>query len=386
MRVTLKKPLARHLKSGHPWVWNDAVSVPSGVNTGDVVDVVERDGTFIARGLYDARSPLAVRVATLDPDELVDGAFVRGHVAEALRARRGVIDAREVTGFRWLNGEGDRLPGVVVDVYGPVAVVRLDGEAVRVWRDDVVAAVVEEGRGLGVAHVYERARRGHGEVLFGAPPPVSVEIIEHGARFAVDVVRGQKTGFFLDQRENRRLVRDCAAGLSVLNLFCYTGGFSVQAARGGAERVVSVDVAAEAVAAARDNFALNGLDPARHGFEAADCFDFLEGARARGERFGMVIVDPPSFAPSERSRDAALKAYRKLNALALSVVEDEGLFVSASCSSHVTQDAFLEMLRDASTEVRRPLRVLEVRGQPGDHPTTPAFKEGRYLKCVLART
>ncbi|MDP2341948.1 MAG: class I SAM-dependent rRNA methyltransferase [Deltaproteobacteria bacterium] len=389
-RVTLKKPLTRHLQNGHPWLWADAIDVPRGTATGTVVDVVERDGTFIARGLYDARSPIALRVATLDPDETVDRKFIARRIAEALRARRGVIDPKEVTGFRWMNGEGDRLPGVVVDVYGPgvgasVAVLRLDGDAVRSWRDDVVAALVEQGRGIGVTHVYERARGAQGTELHGGPPPSPIEIREHGARFAVDVVHGQKTGFFLDQRENRRAIRRISRGLTVANLFAYTGGFSVQAALGGARHVTSVDIAKEAVAAARANFTLNGIDPEQHAFAAVDVFDFLEQARSEKRKFDLVIVDPPSFAPSERTKDAALKAYRKLNALALDVVAEDGLLASASCSSHIALDPFLDMLRDAAVDAGRPLRVLEVHGQPADHPTSPAFREGRYLKFVLLR-
>ncbi|HEX9101528.1 MAG TPA: class I SAM-dependent methyltransferase, partial [Polyangia bacterium] len=230
-----------------------------------------------------------MRVATLDPDQPLDGAFVSARVRSALRARRGVIDAATTDAFRWLNGEGDFLPGVVVDVYGPVAVVRLDGDAVRVWRDAVVAAVVDEGRALGVAHVLERSRGGRGELLHGGPPPSPVPVRENGVRFAVDVLHGQKTGFFLDQRENRRAIRPFAAGVDVVYLFGYTGGFSVHAALAGARRVTTVDVAAPALADARANFALNGLDPAAHGYDAEDAFDWLARAARARRRFGLVV-------------------------------------------------------------------------------------------------
>jgi 23S rRNA (cytosine1962-C5)-methyltransferase len=385
VRVRLKKALEQRVRAGHPWLYADALDVPRGLQTGAVVDVSTRDGRFLARALYDAHSPIAVRVYTLDAREAIDGALVRARVESALRARRGAFDAASTDAFRWLNGEGDLLPGVVVDLYGAVAVLRLDGEAVRVLRDDVVAAIVSAGRGIGVEHVYERSRGGRGEALHGGEPPSPVEIRELGVRFAVDVVHGQKTGFFLDQRENRRAIRPFAAGERVANLFGYTGGFSVHAALAGASEVVTVDSAAAALDDARTNFRLNGLDPARHAFAAEDAFTWLEHARAGGQRFGLVIVDPPSFAPSERSLDKALKAYRELNALALAVVEREGVLASASCSSHVSLDAFVEMLRDAADKARRPLRLLELRGQPADHPTLPAFPEGRYLKFVLAR-
>lgn len=397
--IRLAKPLERSIRRGHPWIYRDALrardlgltpegiggSARGGLRTGSAVDIIGSDGKFVARGLFDARSPIAVRVATLDRTEALDDAFVRRRIQSALRARRGAFDAATTDAFRWVNGEGDFLPGVVVDVYASVAVVRFDGDAVRAWRDAVTAAVVAEGRALGVTHVLERSRGGRGEPLHGGAPPSPVEIRENGVRFAVDVVHGQKTGFFLDQRENRRAIRPFAAGVDVVNLFSYTGGFSVHAALGGARRVTSVDVAAAALTDARNNFALNGIDPERHRFDAEDAFDWLERARADKRRYGLVITDPPSFAPSEKALQKALVAYRDLHARALALVDEGGVFCAASCSSHVTMDAFVGTLMDAADKTRRPLRLLELRGQPADHPTPPAFPEGRYLKFVLAR-
>jgi len=384
-RVRLRKDLERSLQKGHPWLYADALDAPKGLATGVTVDVMSKDGKFLARGLYDAQSPIAFRVATRDSRQQLDAAFVRARVESALRARRGAFDARETDAFRWLNGEGDFLPGVVVDVYAQVAVLRLDGDAARAWRDPVVAALVDVGRGLNIRWVLERSRGGKGEPLHGGKPPSPVEIREGGVKFAVDILQGQKTGFFLDQRENRRALRPYAAGVEVVNLFGYTGGFSVHAALGGATRVITVDSAAGAIENARVNFQLNGLDPQRHGFDCEDAFRWLDRARQEGRSFGLVVVDPPSFAPSERALQKALTAYRDLNALALSVVAPDGVLATASCSSHVTHEAFLGVLRDAADKAKRPLRILEVRGQPADHPSLPAFPEGRYLKFVLAR-
>ena len=221
-----------------------------------------------------------------------------------------------------------------------------------------------------------------GEAVAGAPPE-RVEIGERGARFEVDVRRGQKTGFFLDQRDNRTLVARHAAGQRVLNLFAYTGGFSVHAALAGARHVTTVDLAAPAIDAARRNFAASGIDPADHAFAAVDAFAFLDEARAAGRRWDLVVVDPPSFAPSERTRTRAIAAYARLMALALEVCEPGGLLAAASCSSHVTLDDFLGALADAGRRARRPLRVRTVRGAASDHPILPAFPEGRYLKFVL---
>nr|WP_276600713.1 class I SAM-dependent rRNA methyltransferase [Nannocystis sp. ILAH1] len=219
-------------------------------------------------------------------------------------------------------------------------------------------------------------------VLAGEAPPERVEIREHGMRMHVDVRRGQKTGMFLDQRENRRLIRQVARGRETLNLFSYTGGFSLAAALGGAPRVTSVDLARNAVDAARDNFTLNDLDPAAHGFVAADAFAFLEDTA--GTAYDLVIVDPPSFAPNHKAVRAAEAAYARLNASALRQVRPGGLLAAASCSSHVPMDMFLKILSESARQARRPLRLLEVRHEPPDHPSPLHFPEGRYLKFVLA--
>ena len=383
-RVRLTKDLSRHLGAGHPWIFADALA-PAAHSTGTTVDVMGHGGAFLGRGLYDARSPIAVRIYTRDEREPLDAALVRARLVEALAARRGAIDPAETDAFRLCNGEGDFLPGIVVDRYAQVAVVRVDGAAARSLLPSVTAAVAELGRPLGVVSVYERARGGRGAVLHGPPPPAVVEVRESGVRFAVDVLHGQKTGGFLDQRENRRAIRPFADGEEVANLFAYSGGFSVHAALAGARRVTSVDVAAPALEAAKVNFVRNGIDPARHAFAAVDAFAWLDEARAAGRLHGLVIVDPPSFAPSERALQGALAAYRKLFAAALDVVAPGGVLCAASCSSHVTLDAFFGVLRDSASRAGRRLRILEVRGQPADHPSPPGFPEGRYLKFVVCR-
>ena len=383
-RLVLRKELARHLRAGHPWVFRDALASVD-LPTGTVVDVVDRGGAALGRGLYDRASPIAVRIYDFTAQATIDRRFVEARLGEALAARRGVIDPRESDAFRWCNGEGDLLPGVVVDLYGPVAVVRFDGAAAATLRPWVVDGVVRLGAPLGLRHVYERSRGEVGAALHGGPPPVPVEICEAQVRFAVDVVHGQKTGTFLDQRENRRAIRPFAAGARVLNLFAYQGGFSVHAALAGARAVLSLDAAAAALDDARANFVLNRLDPAAHEFVCDDAFAFLRRARGEGRRFDLVIVDPPSFAPSEKALPRALLAYRDLHAAALHLLAPSGVIAFASCSSHLTLDAFLGTIRDGAVRAGVPLRLLEVRGQPGDHPTPPAFVEGRYLKFILAR-
>ncbi len=378
-QVRLKKDLERAIRAGHPWIYRDALSA-TGAATGTVVDVVNRHGQFVARGLYDAKSPIAVRVATRVESEAVDDQFIAARLSSALGLRKRLLEDGKTNAFRWCSGEGDFLPGIVVDVYAGVAVLRIDGEAARAWRDQVVRQLVEQGRSLGITTVYERSRGEKGEVLAGEAPPASIEIVEHGVVFLVDVVHGQKTGFFLDQRENRRALQSHCKNAAVCNLFGYTGGFSVYAALAGAKKVVTVDSARPALEDAKSNFALNRLDSEKHQIVCADAFEWLSQTT---DKFDVVIVDPPSFAPSHGALPKALHAYRDLNALALSVVAPGGLLAAASCSSHVTMASFQSMLGLACQKAKRSARVIEVRGQPSDHPTVPGFVEGRYLKWVL---
>ena len=383
-RVRLRKPLERHLRAGHPWIFGAAIE-GAALATGSIVDVVNASGHFVARGLYDAASPIAVRVMTRDETEDIDAALVDGRLAAALAARATAYQPAETNAFRWCNGEGDFLPGVVVNVYAHVAVVRIDGEAARTLLPWAVASLVRLGQALGITHVIERSRGDKATMLWGDTPPAVIEIREAGVRMMVDVHHGQKTGSFLDQRENRRAIRPFATDEEVANLFSYTGGFSLHAALAGARSVTSVDTAAPALETARQNFSLNGLDPRDHHFAVADAFLWLERARRQGREFGLVIVDPPSFAPSERTLARALAAYRSLMTQAIGITRPGGILALSSCSSHVTAEAFLAALGDASASAQHQVRVLEVRGQPADHPTLPAFPEGRYLKFVIAQ-
>lgn len=397
-RVRLKRDLGRSIRGGHPWVYREALAAPKGLPSGSVVEVCDAAGHFVARGLYDPNSPIALRIYTLDESEPVDGGLYARRLARALALRRSLFSQeREATNaFRLCHGEGDFLPGLVIDIYAEVAVLVFDGGEhgpARAFVREIVEALValSQAKALPLCAIYERYQRrsgGGGQLLWGALPEGPSEhrgeliVSEHGIRFYVDIANGQKSGLFLDQRENRCRIRRWARGRSVWNGFAYTGGFSVSAALGGARRVVSVDRAAPAIAAARHNFALNGLDPDDHGFFSDDAFTHLSAAAARGVSYDLVIVDPPSFAPTERAVPTALAAYRELHRLALSIVAPGGLLCAASCSSHISETAFLSTLTPLQSTHRK-LRILETHGQPADHPSLPAFPEGRYLKFVL---
>jgi 23S rRNA (cytosine1962-C5)-methyltransferase len=323
----------------------------------------------------------------------VDARLFRSRLEQAIAIRQRLFVDGATTAYRLLNGEGDRAPGFVIDRYADVAVLRVDGDAAQASADTLVADVEEPLRAIGVTTLLaRRSRRGSApeiRAVFGTLRE-KVEVKEHGVPFVVDLARGQKTGAFLDQRENRkrvgelvaRRVRSGTGPVRVLNLFSYTGGFSLRAALAGGT-VTSVDVAMAAHATAQESFRLAGVDPRAHTFATADCFAWLESAAKRGERWDVVISDPPSFAPSEKAKPKGLAAYRSLHRACASVLAEGATFIAASCSSHVTAEDFAGTLDDAALG-RSNLRLLEQFGPPADHPTLPSFPEGRYLKlCVL---
>lgn len=377
--LRLTKDLRASVLGGHPWIFDRAVGGASGTEPGQLVTLADREGS-LATAFADPGSPIAARVLSLDTDADIDAAWISERVRQAAAARATDPLLSATDAFRVVHGENDGMPGLVVDVYAGTAVVVYDGRgAEALWSPHVRAIVDGCARG-GVA-VGRVCLKG-GEVVRGAPLDSVLVVDENGARFEVDVVRGQKTGLFLDQRRNRIAVRDLSAGARVLNLFSYTGGFSIFAALGGAARVTSVDVSAGAIEAAGRNVDLSGLDRAGHELVAEDAFAFLGRVAARGRRFDLVIVDPPSFAPSARARPSALGAYRKLNARALDVVEPGGTLVSCSCSSHVTDQDLIDAVGAAAATARRPIRITAVAGAASDHPVRPGFPEGRYLTCL----
>lgn len=386
-RLRLVKPLRDAVAAGHPWIFDRAVAaLPAGIEPGDVAIAADERGP-LAAVFVDPGSPIRARVLDLDPDAAIDDAWARDRGRAAGAARVGDPMLADTDAWRVIHGENDRAPGLTIDVYAGVAVVVFDGgAAARMWRPRV-AAVLDGLRDAGVRidGAWLRGVRGDddpGEAI-GAVPDAELVIREGQARFEVDVRKGQKTGFFLDQRQNRALVAAHAAGADLLNLFSYTGGFSVQAALAGARRVTSVDISAPAIAAAGRNAARSGVADAHDGV-AADAFAFLDDAAARGRRWDLVIADPPSFAPSEQARPRALKAYAKLADAALAAVAPGGLFAFASCSSHVAESDLIAILAGAGRRAHRPLRLRHITGAASDHPVLPAFPEGRYLTLLLA--
>jgi 23S rRNA (cytosine1962-C5)-methyltransferase len=404
LKLELQKDLARHLRGGHPWVYKRALErPPQGVPAGAVVDVVER-GKFVARGYFDPFSAIRVRVLTRDPAEAVGPLFWRRRMARAVALRRACVPFTDTTDcVRLVHGEGDGLPGVVIDLYGKWAVLKLYSAGLTPHREQILEALRGEVPLEGIyGRDEEAAARSReeeeeapddegppaakGQPLWGQEPPDPIIVRENGMFMAVDVRRGQKTGAFLDQRDNRLALRKYARGRArALNCFSYTGGFSLSAALGGAREVVSVDRDAAAIALARRNFELNGLDPAKHGFEAGNVLDYLAARKAEGARFDLIILDPPAYAKSQKAVAAALDGYASLHRAALQILTPGGILATASCSARITPEDFVGAVREAAAKTHADLQLLEERRQPPDHPVLLAFPEGRYLKFFVFR-
>jgi 23S rRNA (cytosine1962-C5)-methyltransferase len=349
------------------------------------VQVLAPDGRPVGRGLADASSPIAIRMWTMGRAP-IDRELWRERAARACEMRASFLGGTRTNAYRVVHGEGDRMPGLVVDRYGLVAVARADGEGATARVADLADAMWPMLESWGIRTLVHRTgARGAKPVLSvlrGPPPPDTVQVEEHGIPFVVDLAHGQKTGAFLDQRDNRRRVGDLAPGRRVLNLFSYAGGFALHAAARGAAQVTSVDTAAAAHATAQASFRAAGLDPGAHSFVSADVHAFLDGARARGDRWDLVVSDPPSFASNEKALSRALSAYRALHRGCAEVLSERGLLCAASCSSHVDAPAFLSTLDDRALGGRA-LSLLELRGAGTDHPTLAAFPEGLYLKFAI---
>ena len=379
--LVLPESLAGRLSAGHPWIYRDHVPQGFRAQAGDFVAL--RSGSFRAFALWDAESPIALRV--FSRQQCPDAAWVAARLDEAWQLRQRLLPS-ETDCFRLLFGEGDGLPGIVVDVYAGFAVLVSYSPALTQVLGWVAQALAARPEVKGVCERVTRRKDRASELrqLSGEAPPALVMVREQGLTYEVDLEAGQKTGMFLHHRENRHFLRELARGSSVLNLFAYTGAFSVSCAAGGASRVTSVDIAAPAIAAAARNFAHNALSGEQHEGVAQDVFEFLESARHSGRRFDIVIADPPSFASSRAELFGALRAYKKLHAAALSVLTPGGLYAAASCTAQVSPDAFRQTLAEAAGRHHRLTVVHEVAHAP-DHPYAAGHLEGRYLKFVMCR-
>ena len=385
--VTLKRGRENPVRAGHPWIFSGAIAAGlDGAEPGETVRVVAADGRFVAAGYANPRTTIAVRVLTTD-DEPLDAAFVHRRLDEALAVRTELLGAH-LDAYRLVNGEGDRLPGVVVDRYADYVVCQFLTAGAARLASTVAAAIEDRLRPTGIFERSEGAVRteeglsGARGVLAGEAPPLRLTIEEYGARFVVDVLHGQKTGFYLDQRETRRCLGALAPGRRVLNGFAYTGAFAVVAARAGAREVVSVDTSRLSLGLAETAWAENGLDAAVGRFVVADVFDFL---RAGDDRYDVIVLDPPPFVRRRRDLDPGLRGYKDVNLQAFRRLAPGGWLLTSSCSQHLPRAAFREVVAAAAADARRIAQVVGEWGHPADHPVLLAHPEGEYLKVLLVR-
>ena len=384
---TLRRGKAESLKRFHPWVFSGAIDrCDRKPQEGDVVRVVSHEGEMLGYGHCQIGS-IAVRMLTFS-EEPVDDAFWQQRLAEAFRMRKALqLSGREDNNiYRLVHGEGDRLPGLVVDVYGRTAVMQAHSVGMHVSRETIAKALVAASKGL-IDNVYYKSETTlpykadlHGENGFLIGNDEGNVATENGLRFHIDWLHGQKTGFFVDQRENRALLEHYAPGRNVLNMFCYTGGFSVYALRGGANLVHSVDASAKAIELTRANVELNFPGDQRHEAYTADAFKYLEEA---GNNYDLIVLDPPAFAKHRDALRNALKGYTRLNAMAFRKIKPGGILFTFSCSQAVSKEQFRLAVFTAATQSGRHVRILHQLHQPADHPINIYHPEGEYLKGLV---
>ena len=376
----------KSLRRRHPWVFSGAVQKVTGSPApGDTVRVVAGDGSFLAWGAYSPASQIVARVWSFDESDAIDSLFIAGRVRAAAGRRAGL--AARTDACRLVFSESDGLPGLIADRYGPIVVVELTTAGADRWRTEIADALMSLP---GVDGVYERSdvdirqredldkRVGS---LAGVEPPARLEIHEDGARYLVDVRAGHKTGLYLDQRESRVAVAQLAAGRRVLNTFCYTGAFSVVASRAGAPEVVSIDSSGPALAMAAQNLRLNDCPVGE--LVEADVFADLRRLRARGERFGMIILDPPKLVMNAGTIDKATRAYKDINLIACQLLEPGGLLVTFSCSGLLEESLFQKVVAGAALDARREVRITRRLHQASDHPVLLSVPETAYLKGLV---
>lgn len=385
--IQLRHGKAESLKRFHPWIFSGAIQrMPDNLTEGQLVRVIDHKGEFLAIGHYQIGS-IAIRVLSF-VERKIDNEFWKERLSEAfnMRCSIGLVEREDNNTLRLVHGEGDQLPGLIIDLYGKTAVMQAHSVGMHLYRKEIAAALIDVCKGI-IENVYYKSEttlpfkadlhEKDGFIIGGNEDNIA---IEYGLKFHIDWLRGQKTGFFIDQRENRKLLEQYSMGKNVLNMFCYTGGFSVYALRGGATRVTSVDSSAKAIDLTRANAELNFPGDSRHDAYAEDAFKFLERA---GDDYELIVLDPPAFAKHKGALRNALKGYTRLNTIAISKIRKGGIIFTFSCSQAVNKDQFRLAVFTAAAQAGRHVRILHQLHQPADHPINIYHPEGEYLKGLV---
>ena len=385
-KVIVKPEREDAVKRRHPWLFSGSVAKIDGkVQPGDIVDVASQDGTWLARGFVNPQSEVPVRIATWNPDERLDEEWLWNRLQQAWQRRKQLGIPDQTDAFRLVYAESDFLPGLIADCYADFVVVQIYTPAMDKWRDLLTEFLMELLKPKGVFERSDFDTRLREKLLprvgpiKGEPPPERVTITEHGLKFLVDVWHGHKTGFYLDQRENRLRSEPYLKGERVLNAFSYTGSFAVYALRAGAKHVINLDTSAEALRLAEENAAINGFAGAVQSLEG-NAFQVLRKFRDAGEQFDAVILDPPRFAPTKATVPNALRGYKDINWLAMRLLKSGGFLVTFSCSGMVSPEMFQQVLFEAALDAKREVLIVERLSQSRDHPILLNFPESEYLK------
>ena len=392
VRIKLKPGREKSLERRHPWVFSNGIhNVKGKPEAGETVDVVAHDGHWLGRGAWSPESQIQVRIWTFDREEEIDREFFKRRIMRAQAGRDDLIREQGLTGYRLIAAESDGLPGITIDKYANVLVCQLLSMGADVWRDTIVDVLAELYPDCAIyerSDVDSRKKEGLAStmgLLHGTLPEMPVIIEENGIKIAVDVTKGHKTGFYLDQRDNRAMAARFVKGKSVLNCFCYTGTFGLYAAKAGAASIENVDVSALALDTARLNMRVNGLNDDNVHYNEADVFKLLRQYRDEGKTFDVIVLDPPKFADNKSQLNGACRGYKDINMIALQLLNPGGVLLTFSCSGLMPADLFQKIVADAALDAKREIQFIERLSQASDHPIGSAFPEGFYLKGLVAR-
>ena len=384
-KLILKKGREKAVLNHHPWLFSGSVQeiIGTPVN-GDIIQVCDSKHNYIGTGFINPGKSLTVRFLIFE-DSPINRAFWENRIERALGFRKNLIN-ENTDAYRLIHGEGDMMPGLTVDQYADYLVTQISTSGMERVKEQLYEILLEKTGALGL---YEKnnfsSRKSEKlplyEAVFQGSIPEEIPITENGYKFQVNIRTGQKTGFFLDQRDNRAFVKNLSEGRKVLNACCYTGGFTVYAAAGGARSTLSLDISENALKAAQENMRLNGFDSENHGYETGNIFDKLR--TYKDENFNLIVLDPPAFAKSRETVNSAARGYKEINRQALSIMAPGGILVTCSCSQHVDRNLFQKIVHDAAIEAGRFIRVIEYRSQASDHPISMDLPEGEYLKCLI---
>jgi len=390
--VKLKKNRQKSLERKHPWVFSGAIDQIKEIpRNGETVKVISFDGKFLGWAAYSTKSQISLRIWSFKESEIINSTFFKEKFLQSLELRKQIIEISNTNAYRLINAESDAFPGLIVDKYNDFIVCQFLSAGAEFWKQEIVN---ELSALLNPSGIYERSDvevRGKegldpvSGVLFGETPPDFVEIIENGIKFFVDIKNGHKTGFYLDQRDNRKLIEIYSCEKEILNCFSYTGGFSAYAIKGGAVKITNVDSSLDALSLTEKNFLLNNIDSSKYENVADDVFKYLRKLRDANKHFDIIILDPPKFAESASQVEKASRGYKDINLLAIKLLNTNGLLVTFSCSGHITRDLFSKIISDAALDSGKTVHIIKHLTQSSDHTMLTSFPESLYLKGLICK-